>query len=160
MIKKVGFIGLGIMGMPMARNLLKAGFEVVAYNRTMSKAEALAKEGAQKTSSPQELAKECPVVITIVSDTPDVEEVLLGKGDPASMLHAIIWQIRLPRVLLAALVQHTGCHDAPPDHHDHGRVLPTASAQATNALHMRSTDHTNEMPFRPYSEYHRQPHRS
>jgi 3-hydroxyisobutyrate dehydrogenase len=79
MSQKVGFIGLGIMGMPMARNLLKAGFEVVAYNRTASKAEALAREGARKASSPKELAIECPVVITIVSDTKDVESVILGK---------------------------------------------------------------------------------
>ncbi len=79
MLEKVGFIGLGIMGMPMARNLLKAGFEVVAYNRTKSKAEQLTKEGAKKANSPRELAMECPVVITIVSDTPDVEEVVLGK---------------------------------------------------------------------------------
>lgn len=79
MLGKVGFIGLGIMGMPMARNLLKAGFEVVVYNRTKSKAEQLTKEGAKKADSPRELAMECPVVITIVSDTPDVEEVVLGK---------------------------------------------------------------------------------
>ncbi len=79
MSEKVGFIGLGIMGMPMARNLLKAGFEVVAYNRTASKTEALAKEGARKASSPKELAMECPVVITIVSDTKDVAAVILGK---------------------------------------------------------------------------------
>lgn len=76
---KVGFIGLGIMGMPMARNLMKANFEVVAYNRTASKAEALAKEGARAAKSPAELAAECPVVITIVSDTPDVEAVIMGK---------------------------------------------------------------------------------
>ena len=76
---KVGFIGLGIMGMPMARNLLKAGFKVVAYNRTASKTEALAREGARKASSPRELAQECPVVITIVSDTPDVAAVILGR---------------------------------------------------------------------------------
>ena len=79
MPEKVGLIGLGIMGMPMARNLLQAGFEVVAYNRTASKAEALAKEGARKADSPRELAAECPTVITIVSDTPDVEAVILGK---------------------------------------------------------------------------------
>ena len=79
MLGKVGFIGLGIMGMPMARNLLKAGFEVVVYNRTKSKAEQLTKEGAKKADSPRQLAMECPVVITIVSDTPDVEEVTLGK---------------------------------------------------------------------------------
>jgi len=80
MVEKVGFIGLGIMGMPMARNLLRAGFDVVAYNRTASKAEALAKEGAKKAELPGELAKECPVVITIVSNTPDVEKVILGKN--------------------------------------------------------------------------------
>jgi len=80
MSKKVGFIGLCIMGMPMAHNLLKAGFAVVAYNRTAAKAKQLVKEGAGKANSPGELARECPVVIIIVSDTPDVEEVILGKG--------------------------------------------------------------------------------
>lgn len=79
MREKVGFIGLGIMGMPMARNLLKAGFEVVAYNRTASKADALAQEGARKADSPKEVARECPVVITMVSDTKDVEAVVVGK---------------------------------------------------------------------------------
>lgn len=77
--KKIGFIGLGIMGMPMARNLLKAGFEVVAFNRTRSKAEALAKEGAKAASSPREVAAECSVIITIVSDSPDVHQVIMEK---------------------------------------------------------------------------------
>ena len=76
---RVGFIGLGIMGMPMAHNLLKADFEVVAYNRTISKTEALVKEGARQANSPREVAKECSVVITMVTDTPDVEQVILGK---------------------------------------------------------------------------------
>ena len=80
MEKKVGFIGLGIMGMPMARNLIKAGFEVVVYNRTTSKAEQMVSEGAKKADSPKELATETPVVITIVSDTPDVESVILGEN--------------------------------------------------------------------------------
>jgi len=80
MEKRVGFIGLGIMGMPMARNLIKAGFEVVVYNRTASKAEQMVSEGAKKADSPKELAEESPVVITIVSDTPDVESVILGKN--------------------------------------------------------------------------------
>ncbi|MFC1908152.1 2-hydroxy-3-oxopropionate reductase [Chloroflexota bacterium] len=80
MTEKIGFIGLGIMGMPMARNLLKAGFEVVAYNRTKSKAEVLVKEGAKKADSPQEVTRECSIVITMVSDTPDVKEVILGPN--------------------------------------------------------------------------------
>jgi len=80
MDKKVGFIGLGIMGMPMARNLIKAGFEVIVYNRTTSKAEQMVSEGAKKAGSPKEVAEESPVVITIVSDTPDVESVILGEN--------------------------------------------------------------------------------
>jgi len=80
MDKKVGFIGLGIMGMPMAHNLVKAGFEVIVYNRTTSKAEQMVSKGAKKVDSPKEVAEESSVVITIVSDTPDVESVILGEN--------------------------------------------------------------------------------
>jgi 2-hydroxy-3-oxopropionate reductase len=74
----VGFIGLGIMGLPMARNLLKAGYQVVVYNRTSSKAQELAKEGAQAMSSPRQVAEACQVIITMVTDSPDVEAVVQG----------------------------------------------------------------------------------
>lgn len=80
MVKKIGFIGLGIMGMPMARNLLKAGFDVTVYNRTVSKAQRLANEGARKVNTPGELAEDSSVIITMVSDTPDVESVILGEN--------------------------------------------------------------------------------
>ncbi|MBI4200036.1 MAG: NAD(P)-dependent oxidoreductase [Chloroflexi bacterium] len=76
----IGFIGLGIMGTPMARNLMKAAYPLVVYNRTASKAQALAQEGAQAASSPREVAQRCPVVITMVTDSPDVEAVVLGKS--------------------------------------------------------------------------------
>ena len=79
----IGFIGLGIMGMPMAKNLLKAGYSVVAYNRTASKTEALAAESggaARAAASRREVAEACPIVITMVTDSPDVEEVVLGPG--------------------------------------------------------------------------------
>ncbi len=79
-MESVGFIGLGIMGRPMAINLLRAGFPVVVYNRTEDKTEALVKEGAEKAASPAEVARYCPVVVTIVSDTPDVQEVILGNN--------------------------------------------------------------------------------
>ena len=78
--KKIGFIGLGIMGMPMARNLIKAGFVVSVYNRTSSKAEKMVREGAMKFDSPRELARKNSVIITMVSDTPDVESVILGEN--------------------------------------------------------------------------------
>ncbi len=84
--KRVGFIGLGIMGMPMSRNLLKAGYEVVAFNRTRSKLDQLASEGARPASSPREVAEQCPVVITMVTNSPDVEQVVLG---PTGVIHGI-----------------------------------------------------------------------
>lgn len=78
-MERVGLIGLGIMGTPMARNLLKAGFPVVVWNRTRAKVDALVKEGARAAASPKDLAKEVDVVITMVRDSPDVEAVLFGK---------------------------------------------------------------------------------
>jgi 3-hydroxyisobutyrate dehydrogenase len=88
MSERVGFIGLGIMGRGMARNLLKAGFDVSVWNRTRSRADELAAEGAGTAESPAELASRCPVVVICVSDTPDVEAVLLGD-DPPGVLHGV-----------------------------------------------------------------------
>ncbi len=86
----VGFIGLGIMGLPMARNLLKAGYQVVAYNRTASKAEALAAEGGasvEVVASPRNVAEACPIIITMVTDSPDVEAVVLGPEGIIEGIH-------------------------------------------------------------------------
>ena len=74
----VGFIGLGIMGRGMARNLRAAGFPLYVYNRTASRMTELADSGAVATTSPADLAARCEVVITCVSDTPDVEAVIDG----------------------------------------------------------------------------------
>jgi 3-hydroxyisobutyrate dehydrogenase-like beta-hydroxyacid dehydrogenase len=71
---RVGFIGLGIMGAPMARNALRAGFPLTVYNRTPSKAEPLRKEGAAVAPSPANVAASCDVCVSCVSDTPDVLE--------------------------------------------------------------------------------------
>jgi 3-hydroxyisobutyrate dehydrogenase-like beta-hydroxyacid dehydrogenase len=79
-IENIGFIGLGIMGTPMALNLVKAGFKVTAYNRTRSRAEALAQAGAGIADTPAEAAREADVIISIVSDTAAMEEVVLGKN--------------------------------------------------------------------------------
>ena len=78
--ESIGFIGLGIMGLPMARNLLKAGYTVVAYNRTPSKAEELAADGATIAASPREVSQQASVIITMVTDSPDVEDVVLGQN--------------------------------------------------------------------------------
>jgi 2-hydroxy-3-oxopropionate reductase len=80
MAGKVGFIGLGIMGKPMARNLLKAGYELVAYNRSREKADDLAEEGATAGESPRDVAEQSDVVVTMLPDSPEVREVVAGEG--------------------------------------------------------------------------------
>jgi 3-hydroxyisobutyrate dehydrogenase len=74
----VGFIGLGIMGQPMALNLVKAGYRLVVFNRSREKADAMAGECVQVASSPAEVASRCQMVITIVTDSAAVEEVIAG----------------------------------------------------------------------------------
>lgn len=76
----VGFIGLGIMGQPMAGHILKAGYPLTIYNRTFSKTEQLASEGAKVADSPATVASQSEVIITIVSDSPDVEDVVAGSN--------------------------------------------------------------------------------
>src|SRR5207344_1214687 len=75
----VGFIGLGIMGRPMALNLIKAGYTLVVTSRSQGPIDALSAAGAKTVKTPAEVAKEADVVITMVPDTPDVEKVLRGK---------------------------------------------------------------------------------
>ena len=75
----IGFIGLGIMGKPMARNLMKAGYPLVVHNRSRGAVEELSKEGAQTARSPQEAAERSDVVITMLPDSPDVELVYGGE---------------------------------------------------------------------------------
>jgi len=75
---RLGFIGLGTMGRPMAQNLLAAGFSLTVYNRTASKAQPLLERGALWAPSPADLAQTSDVILTILSDTPDVEAVLFG----------------------------------------------------------------------------------
>lgn len=86
--EKVGFIGLGIMGLPMARNLLEADHSLVVFNRTAARCAELASEGAVVAGSPAEVAATCPVVITIVSDSEAVQEVIAGGGGVADGIQA------------------------------------------------------------------------
>ncbi|MDL2209646.1 2-hydroxy-3-oxopropionate reductase [Desulfovibrio sp. OttesenSCG-928-O18] len=77
---QVGFIGLGIMGKPMVRNLLKAGHEVVCYNRSKAAVDEMVKAGAKGVSSIAEVAKACRLIITMLPNSPQVAEVALGPG--------------------------------------------------------------------------------
>lgn len=76
---KVGYIGLGLMGKSMARNILKAGFPVVVHNRSRAAVDELVAEGAVAASSPAVVAAQVDIVFTNLPDSPDVEKVVLGE---------------------------------------------------------------------------------
>ncbi len=75
----IGFIGLGIMGRPMAANLLKAGYPLVVHNRSREKVEEFLREGGEAAGTPKEVAERAEVVITMLPDSPDVEQVYLAE---------------------------------------------------------------------------------
>lgn len=76
---KIGFIGLGVMGKPMAKNLIKAGYSLIVYDIFPGSVEELAKAGAKKAESPKDVAQRSELIITMLPDSPQVEEVTLGK---------------------------------------------------------------------------------
>jgi 2-hydroxy-3-oxopropionate reductase len=83
---RIGFIGLGIMGRPMAGHLADAGYPTMVWNRTRSKMQELVERGAAAGESPQDVAARSDITITMVADTPDVLEVILG---PQGVLHGV-----------------------------------------------------------------------
>ena len=84
----VGYIGLGLMGKSIARNILKAGFPLVVHNRSRAAVDELVAEGARAAGSPEEVAAQVQVVFTNLPDTPDVEQVVLGEKGILAGAHA------------------------------------------------------------------------
>jgi 2-hydroxy-3-oxopropionate reductase len=79
MAQVIGFIGLGIMGRPMARNLLKADYSLVVHSRSRGPVDEIAGAGAKVGTSPRDVAAQCDVLITMLPNSPDVEQVVLGR---------------------------------------------------------------------------------
>lgn len=79
-MQKVGFIGLGIMGKPMSKNLLKAGYSLVVMDKNQSAVDEVVAAGAQAAISPKEVAEQCSVIITMLPNSPHVKEVILGEN--------------------------------------------------------------------------------
>lgn len=138
-MKTIGFIGIGIMGKSMARNLLKAGFEVAVYSRTKSKAEDFLREtGARWCSSPAECARGRDVVITMVGYPKDVEEVyfdedgILAAADPGTYLIDMTTTDPRLSVRIAEAGGPRGLHvlDAPVSGGDTGAKAGTLSIMA------------------------------
>ncbi len=86
--ERIGFIGLGIMGSLMAQNLIDAGFKLTVFNRSRPRMERLVSAGAAPSTSPREVAEKSDVVITMVTDSEAVKEVVLGKGGVVEGAHA------------------------------------------------------------------------
>jgi 2-hydroxy-3-oxopropionate reductase len=117
----IGFVGLGVMGKPMARNLLKAGYLVVAHNRSRGAVDELSKEGAQSATSSKEVAERSEIVITMLPDSPDVElvyasdEGILAGAKPGTLLIDMSTISPAVACKLAGDAQRRGCDmlDAP-----------------------------------------------
>lgn len=80
MAEKIGFIGVGIMGLPMARNLLSAGYGLIVHDVATDRVEILVKEGAEQRATAARIASECDTIITMLPDGPEVEAVALGRN--------------------------------------------------------------------------------
>ena len=131
----IGFIGLGIMGKPMARNLLKTGYQLVVHNRSQAPVDELSKEGAQPASHSKEVAQRCDVVITMLPDSPDVELVYAGDQGVFSGMESGRLLIDMSSISplvarkLAAEAERRGCDmlDAPVSGGEAGAITASLS---------------------------------
>lgn len=138
MKERIGFIGLGIMGRGMAANLLKAGFPLRVWNRTASRADELVAAGAARGASPADVAAHSDIIVTCVSDTPDVQAVILGEAGViqgakagALVIDCSTVSPQATREIAAALAEK-GVHmlDAPVSGGSEGAVKGTLSIMA------------------------------
>ena len=135
MPKTIGFIGLGIMGKPMAKHLISAGYPLVVYNRTASKAQELVAMGARQVNSPKEVAEISEIIITMVADSPEVELVILGPAGviegakPGSVVvdMSSISPIVTQRIAAALASKNVAMLDAPVSGGEVGAIQATLS---------------------------------
>jgi 3-hydroxyisobutyrate dehydrogenase len=136
--ERIGFIGLGIMGRPMARNLLKAGHALVVWNRSQPGIDALAGEGAQPADSPRAVAERVSAVITILGDSPDTEQIALGERGIIEGTHDGLVHIDMSTISPAVTRQIAGRYaergveliDAPVSGGEQGAIDGTLSIMA------------------------------
>ena len=135
MAEQIGFIGLGLMGKPMVRNLLRAGFHVTVFNRSASAIEELVAEGAQPGTSPEHVARQSNIVITMLPDTPDVEAVVQGPQGIVAGAQRGLLLVDMSTITpiatrrMAAELEQQGIHmlDAPVSGGDVGAIAGTLS---------------------------------
>ncbi|MDR7589054.1 MAG: NAD(P)-binding domain-containing protein, partial [Armatimonadota bacterium] len=133
--ERIGFIGLGIMGKPMARNLLRAGFPLTVHNRSRAPVEEMVAAGARDGGSPRGVAEASDIVITMLPDSPDVQQVVLGPDGVLEGLRAdgvlVDMSTISPLVTreIAQAVRARGAHmlDAPVSGGERGAIEATLS---------------------------------
>jgi len=135
MAERIGLIGLGIMGKPMARNLLKAGYALTVYDRSPASIEELAAAGARGAGNAREAAQASDIVIVMVPDSPDVEAVVLGEDGVLDGAHDGLLIIDMSTIApavarrVADAARRRGCQmlDAPVSGGDKGAIAATLS---------------------------------
>ena len=135
MPRRIGFIGLGIMGKPMARNLLKAGYALTVFNRSRPAVDELIAAGARPAASLREVAEQSDAVITMLPDSPDVEGVVMGESGVLAGARAGLLLIDMSTISplvtrrLAAEAQQRGVQmlDAPVSGGEEGAIAGTLS---------------------------------
>jgi 2-hydroxy-3-oxopropionate reductase len=138
MPERIGFIGLGIMGKPMARNLLQAAYALTVFNRSRPAVDELAAAGARPAASSREVAEQSDVVITMLPDSPDVEGVVMGENGVLAGAKAGLLLIDMSTISplvarrLAAEAQQRGVYmlDAPVSGGEEGAIAGTLSIMA------------------------------
>jgi len=121
MTKRIGFIGLGLMGKPMARNLMKSGFDLIVHNRSRAAVDQLVSEGADSADSPKEAAASADVIITMLPEDPHVTEVVSAANGVTESIRQDAVLVDMSTISptttrrLAAMVAARGAHmlDAP-----------------------------------------------
>ena len=109
---KIGFIGLGRMGLPMARNLLRAGHELVVFNRTRNRADALVAEGARVAAGPAEAARDAEALITMLADDAAVEQVIFGEDGALQALRPGAVHVSMSTISVALSERLAAAHEA------------------------------------------------
>jgi 2-hydroxy-3-oxopropionate reductase len=135
MKERIGFIGLGLMGRPMAHHLLTAGYQLTVFNRSRRAIDELVSAGAVAADSPRDVAKQSDIVITMLPDGPDVESVILGEnGLQEGMLEGMliidmstISPITTTHIASVLEAHHVGLLDAPVSGGEEGAKSATLS---------------------------------
>ncbi len=139
--ERIGFIGLGLMGLPMARHLLTADYTLTVFNRSRPAIETLLAEGALEAASPRQVAEQSDIVITMLPDTPDVESVVSGQNGIIAGAHAGLLLIDMSTISplatqdMAKELQLHAVHmlDAPVSGGDIGAINATLSIMVGGA---------------------------